>query len=94
MVILLRIWFALAHFLNKGSRMEDAEGSRLPITMRMEAISGIGLVIYGFTVTFASVDWVMSLEPRWYSTDLRNVVHGRASAGGLGVCHHRPYLAL
>ena len=34
----------------------------------MEGLSGIGLVIYGFTVTFASVDWVMSLEPRWYST--------------------------
>ena len=68
MVIYFCIWFTLAHFLNKGSRMEDAEGSRLPITMRLEAISGIGLVIYGFTVTFASVDWVMSLEPRWYST--------------------------
>ena len=36
--------------------------------MRMEGLSGIGLVLYGFTVTFASVDWVMSLEPRWYST--------------------------
>ncbi len=34
----------------------------------MEALSGIGLVIYVFTVTFASIDWVMSLEPRWYST--------------------------
>ena len=34
----------------------------------MEGLSGIGLVIYGFTVTFAGIDWVMSLEPRWYST--------------------------
>ena len=36
--------------------------------MRLEGLSGIGLVIYGFTVTFASIDWVMSLEPQWYST--------------------------
>ena len=36
--------------------------------MRLEGLSGIGLVIYGFTVTFAGIDWVMSLEPRWYST--------------------------
>jgi hypothetical protein len=34
----------------------------------MESLSGGGLVLYGLTVTFASVDWVMSLEPRWYST--------------------------
>lgn len=68
MVIYFCIWFTLAHFLNKGSRAEDAEGSSLPISMRLEAVSGVGLVLYGFTVTFASVDWVMSLEPRWYST--------------------------
>jgi hypothetical protein len=36
--------------------------------MRFEGLSGGGLVLYGLTVTFASVDWVMSLEPRWYST--------------------------
>jgi hypothetical protein len=34
----------------------------------MEALSGGGLVLFGFTVNFAAVDWVMSLEPRWYST--------------------------
>jgi hypothetical protein len=36
--------------------------------MRMESVSGGGLVLYGLTVTFASIDWAMSLEPRWYST--------------------------
>jgi hypothetical protein len=35
---------------------------------RLEALSGPGLVLYGGTVTFASIDWVMSLEPHWYST--------------------------
>jgi hypothetical protein len=34
--------------------------------MDAEGLSGGGLVLYGLTVTFASVDWVMSLEPRWY----------------------------
>src|SRR2546427_11348396 len=33
-----------------------------------QALSGPGLVVYSVTVTFASVDWVMSLEPHWYST--------------------------
>jgi hypothetical protein len=60
-------WFMLAHLLNKWSRAEDA-GANASLWARMEGLSGGGLVLYGFTVTFASVDWVMSLEPRWYST--------------------------
>jgi hypothetical protein len=62
------IWYALSHFLNKWSREEDAGEAGLALWMRLEGLSGIGLVIYGFTVTFASIDWVMSLEPQWYST--------------------------
>ena len=68
MVFYFAIWFGLSYFLNKWSRDEDAGGANLPLWMRLEGLSGIGLVIYGFTVTFASVDWVMSLEPQWYST--------------------------
>jgi hypothetical protein len=34
----------------------------------MRLLSGPGLVLYVLTVTFASVDWVMSLEPHWFST--------------------------
>jgi len=57
----------LVHLLNKWSRNEDA-GGNASLWARFEGLSGGGLVLYGFTVTFASVDWVMSLEPRWYST--------------------------
>ena len=60
-------WFMLTHLLNKWSRAEDA-GGNASLWARMEGLSGGGLVLYGLTVTFASVDWVMSLEPRWYST--------------------------
>src|SRR6202051_1714753 len=68
MVFYFAIWFTLAHFLNKWSRREDSGEAGLALWMRLEGLSGIGLVIYGFTVTFASIDWVMSLEPQWYST--------------------------
>jgi hypothetical protein len=54
------IWFTLAYFLNKWSKEEDAGGANLTHWMRLEGLSGIGLVIFGFTVTFASVDWVVS----------------------------------
>jgi hypothetical protein len=67
MVFYFACWFALAHFLNKWSR-EEERGENLPQWTRLEALSGGGLVLFGFTLTFAAVDWVMSLEPRWYST--------------------------
>jgi hypothetical protein len=67
MILYFLIWFVLMYQLNKWSRMEDA-GGNAELWIRMEALSGIGLVIYGFTVTFAGIDWVMSIEPRWYST--------------------------
>jgi len=67
MVFYFACWFMLTHFLNKWSREEDRGGS-LPLWMRMEGFSGGGLVLFGLTLNFAAVDWVMSLEPRWYST--------------------------
>jgi hypothetical protein len=36
--------------------------------MKMQAISAPGLLLYVFSITFAAVDWVMSLSPGWTST--------------------------
>jgi hypothetical protein len=66
-VIYFIIWVALAYFLNKWS-LEQDETAKPDLTKRLQRLSGPGMVIYGLTVTFASVDWVMSLEPRWFST--------------------------
>lgn len=60
-------WIALSHFLNKWSRQQDETGDPA-LAGKMESLSGPGLVLFGATVTFASFDWVMSLEPHWYST--------------------------
>lgn len=68
MILYFVVWITLAYFLNKWSRVEEAGGGDILLWARMEGLSGIGLVIFGLLVTFASIDWVMSLEPRWYST--------------------------
>jgi hypothetical protein len=60
-------WIFLAYFLNKWSHEQDLTGD--PGTARSLAkLSAAGLLIYGLTITYASIDWVMSLEPRWFST--------------------------
>lgn len=60
-------WLALSYFLNKWSAEQDAE-ARPDRARRFRLLSAPGLVVYGLTITFASIDWVMSLEPRWFST--------------------------
>lgn len=60
-------WNLLSFFLNRWSAEQDATGDP-GIARRFEALSGPGLIVYGFTVSFASIDWVMSLEPHWFST--------------------------
>ncbi len=61
------IWMVLAYFLNAWSRQED-ETTDPQLSRRLRLLSGPGLVLYGLTITFASIDWVMSLQPHWYST--------------------------
>jgi hypothetical protein len=53
----LRIW----------SLRQDETGDPL-LTVRMRWWSPLGMVAFIFTFTFASFDWLMSLQPTWYST--------------------------
>ena len=62
------IWFLLAHFLTRLSARQDQSDEHRAIDRSLQKLSGGGLVLYALTVTWTSVDWVMSLEPHWYST--------------------------
>src|ERR1041384_2513798 len=65
------VWFALAYFLNRWSLEQDATTDprvRRSLKERMQAVSGPGIVLFGLTVTFAAIDWMMTLEPEWFST--------------------------
>src|SRR6185295_11060073 len=56
------IWLVLAFFLTRWSKLQDQTGDR-NFTKRMRVLSGPGMVLFVFTVTFASIDWFMSLDP-------------------------------
>src|SRR6202795_3198984 len=60
------IWFGMAFFLNRWSTQQDSIAGQS--TLRFRALSSIGLVIYSLTISFAVIDWVMSLQARWIST--------------------------
>ena len=61
------IWIVLSRTLNRWSDEQDRAG--IPsAARRLYALSGPGIIVYALTATFASLDWVMSLEPDWFST--------------------------
>lgn len=60
-------WIFLSWFLSRWSAREDREGS-VPAQSKMAAVSAPGLIFWAFSVTFMSIDWVMSLSPHWFST--------------------------
>ena len=66
-VIYFAVWIALAYFLNRWSLQQDRTADNV-YTKKMRVLAGPGMVALIFTVTFASVDWYMSLEPEWFST--------------------------
>ncbi len=66
--IFFAAWILLAGTLNKWSRAQDSRPDTEDSLRRYQLLSAPGLAVVVLTVTFASVDWLMSLEPHWFST--------------------------
>ncbi len=60
-------WILFAFLLTALSKRFQKDQDRATFG-HLQGLSGAGLIVYGLTVTFASVDWGMSLEPHWFST--------------------------
>lgn len=67
LILYFLIWGGFAWILNRMSLRQDS-GEDPGVTRRMQLIAGPGLAAYCLAVTFASVDWLMSLQPHWFST--------------------------
>jgi hypothetical protein len=66
-IIYFAIWNVLSFLLSKWSTEGDSPSTR-DNTERFKSLSGPGLILYAFTISFAAIDWVMSLDPTWIST--------------------------
>jgi hypothetical protein len=61
------IWSIIARKLYKTSIAQDSNPTREQV-QTMRKVSAPGMVIFALTCSFAGFDWLMSLEPHWYST--------------------------
>jgi hypothetical protein len=80
-VIYFAFWLFCMVLLNKWSAEQDrGEGITPADSVRFRTVSAPGLLVFVLTVTFASVDWVMSLDPEWFST-----IFGLLTVAGYGL---------
>lgn len=66
--------------VNLSRRQDRGDQVRVNLTRRMQLLSGAGLPLYALTVSFAAIDWGMTLEPHWFST-----VYGMIFVAGQGL---------
>jgi hypothetical protein len=60
-------WSFMAILYYRGSRGQDVTGDHA-VSARLRRLAGPAIIVFALTQSFASVDWIMSLTPHWYST--------------------------
>ncbi|MGA2813356.1 MAG: hypothetical protein ABSG16_18285 [Candidatus Acidiferrum sp.] len=61
-------WLLLMWIFNRWSRQQDVDREDRALRQRFKMFAGPGIILYVFTLSFAAIDWVMSISPHWAST--------------------------
>jgi hypothetical protein len=76
-VIYFAFWLALMFIFNIWSRQQDQNREDRALRRRLIMLAGPGIIVYVFAMSFAAIDWVMSVSPHWAST-----IYGFIFVGG------------
>jgi len=79
-VLYFAIWGALVWLFNSWSREQDQNREDRALRRRLKLLAGPGIILYILALTFAAVEWVMSLSPHWAST-----IYGFIFVGGQAI---------
>lgn len=66
-VVILFLWFLFYFLFTKLSRKQD-ETKDQNLTKKNSVVSAVFMPIFAISLTVFAIDWLMSLEPHWYST--------------------------
>ncbi len=83
-VLYFSIWCGLALTFFRLSTQQDA-GKNDELTKRMQKHSTWGVLIFSVSITFAAIDWIMSLTSHWYSTMIGVYFFGGSVMAALAV---------
>ena len=67
-VIYFAVCLLLMALFNGWSKQQDANQTDRALRRRLKMLAGPGIILYVFVMSFAAIDWVMSLSPHWAST--------------------------
>ena len=76
-VVYFALWLALMFIFNIWSKQQDIHREDRALRRRLKMLAGPGIILYVFAMSFAAIDWVMSLSPHWAST-----IYGFIFVGG------------
>ncbi|HSN97180.1 MAG TPA: hypothetical protein VLS89_02745 [Candidatus Nanopelagicales bacterium] len=80
--IFFSIWVLLARWFADRSRRQDDSGDA-KLTVRMQSMAPPAILLFGLSISFAGFDWLMSLDPHWYSTIFGVYVFAGAAVSSL-----------
>lgn len=66
-VFFFSLWTGLAFFFRRNSVKQDATGDPA-LSFRSRKVAPVATLLFGLSLSFASFDWLMSLDPHWFST--------------------------
>ncbi len=67
-VVYFLVWIFLMWLFNRMSLQQDVNRDDRALRARLKFWAGPGIILYVFAMTFAAIDWAMSLSPHWAST--------------------------
>lgn len=67
-LVFFALWSGIARVFARLSRRQDQSGAPAIETATMQRASAPAIIAIGVSLSFAGFDWLMSLDPRWYST--------------------------
>jgi len=67
-VIYFAVWLVLMFIFDRWSKQQDVNREDRALRRRLKMLAGPGIILYVFAMSFAAIDWVMSISPHWAST--------------------------
>jgi hypothetical protein len=65
--IYFAVWIGLALYFRARSIAQDETGDPA-ISLRLSRVAAPGLLLFALSTTFAAFDWIMTIDPHWFST--------------------------
>lgn len=63
----IAVWMLFQYLITKNSKKQDSTKDQT-LTTRNVKLSAVFIPFFALTISFTGIDWLMSLEPHWFST--------------------------